>query len=51
MPITDKVVNNIPVHVEVYLIQLYVMLFVSDQWISLVTHSDFLHQSIWHPWY
>jgi hypothetical protein len=44
MPITTKVVSLNPAHGEVYLIQLYVMKFISD----LLQVSDFL-QVLWFP--
>jgi hypothetical protein len=45
MPITTKVVSLNPAHGEMYLIQHYVILFVSDlQQVVFSGYSGFLHQ-------
>jgi hypothetical protein len=50
VPITTKVVTSNPVHGEVYSIQHYVIMFVSDLW-QVGGFSGFLHQLIWPPQY
>jgi len=55
VPITTNVVSSNPVHGKVYLIQHYVIKFVSDvtcdRSVVFYRYSSFLHQQNWPPQY